>query len=153
MRAENFDSIKFNTIFALIMELHVTIDWCEKNYSASLATEGLGAVITTAKTETDVIKKFQETFDFHIEGMKEDGDTIPAYITNGDYKFVYERTMSATLRNLQQYTTLSAISRVTGIKHAQLSHYANGTSRPRAEQKNRILQGLHTIGQECLSAQ
>lgn len=68
------------------MKLHVTIDWCKKNYSASLATEGLGAVIATAKTEADAIKKFQEAFDFHIE-------------------------------------------------------------------ENRILQGLHTIGQECLSAQ
>jgi hypothetical protein len=37
------------------MELHVTIDWCEKNYSASLATEGMGVVIATAKTEAILV--------------------------------------------------------------------------------------------------
>jgi len=133
-------------------KLTVTIDWCEKNYSASLVKDEIGVIVATAKTESDVKEKFKESLQFHIEGMVADNDEVPQYLANGEYEICYEYTLSATLHNIQQYTSLSAISRVTGIKHAQLSHYANAVSRPKEKQKERIISGLHQIGRVCLAA-
>lgn len=134
-----------------MQKLIIKIDWCEKNYSASLVSNEIGVIIATAKTEAEAKDKFHEALKFHIDGMIADNDTVPSYLSNNEYEFVYEYTLSATLHNIQQYTSLTAISKVTGIKHAQLSHYANAVSRPKQKQKDRIINGLHQIGRECLA--
>lgn len=116
------------------MEIVVKVDWIEKNFVASIASKDLGAVIVTDKTEQGVKNKFADAFDFHTEGKFE------------GVKFVYEYSVSAKLQIALQYTTLAVLSRITGIKHAQLSHYANSVSIPRKPQYDKIMYGIHTIG-------
>ena len=127
----------------------VTIDWCNKNYSAFIGEKIGGVVIVTDKSLDRLKKKLQSAVNTHIESMEEDA---AEWLRSGDYTFVYEFTMSATLQNALNYTTLAAISRITGIRHAQLSHYANAVSRPKPQQCDKIISGLHTIGNACLAA-
>ena len=127
----------------------VTIDWCNKNYSAFIGEKIGGVVIVTDKSLDGLKKKLQSAVNTHIESMEEDA---AEWLRSGDYTLEYEFTMSATLQNALNYTTLAAISRITGIRHAQLSHYANAVSRPKQQQSDKIISGLHTIGNACLAA-
>lgn len=133
-------------------QIKVTVDWCGKNYASYISDPRLnGVVISTGKTFNELKRDTEENLQFHIEGCLADGDPISESIVNGDYELVYEKRVSAILHEAQQFTTLAALSRVTGIRHAQLSHYANAVSRPRPEQCDRIIEGLHTIGKELQS--
>ena len=68
----------------------------------------------------------------------------------GEYEFDIELGTSALLRKCEQFTSLAAIARASGISQQQLSHYANGLRSPRPEQRRRIVEGIHRIGKECL---
>lgn len=127
----------------------VTIDWCNKNYSAFIGEKIGGVVIVTDKSLEGLKKKLQEAVEFHFEGL---GSEATDWMKHKDYQFAYTYTISATLQNALNYTTLAAISRITGIRHAQLSHYANAVSRPKQQQSDKIISGLHTIGNACLAA-
>ena len=108
-------------------QIKVTVDWCGKNYASYISDPRIyGVVLSTGKT---------------FEKLKEETEE----------ELVYEKRISAILHEAQQYTTLAALSRVTGIRHAQLSHYANAISKPRPEQRERIVEGLRQIGTSCLA--
>ena len=130
----------------------MTVDWCGKNYASYIKDPRInGLVLSTGKTYEDLQRETEEGLRFHIEGCLADGDELPEFVRNGDYELVYEKRVSAILHEAQQYTTLAALSRVTGIRHAQLSHYANAVSQPRPEQRERIVEGLHKIAESCLA--
>ena len=130
----------------------IPVDWCGKNYAAYICDERIcGVVLATGKTFEDLQKDAEEGIRTHIEGCLLDNDPIPESIQKGEYILEYEKRISAILHEAQQYTTLSALSRITGIKHAQLSHYANAVSQPRPAQRTRILEGIHKIGESCLA--
>lgn len=134
----------------MVMEkIIVKVDWCGKNYASYISDPRInGLVISTGRTFEDLRKETEEGLQFHLEGCIYDGDPISEDIKNGNYELVYEKRVSAILHEAQQFTTLAALSRATGIRHAQLSHYANAVSKPRPEQCARIIEGLHTIGRE-----
>ena len=81
----------------------------------------------------------------------QDGEVLPDWLVRGDYEFDVELGMAALLRKCEQFTSLAAISRASGINQQQLSHYASGLRTPRQEQRKRIIDGIHRIGQEFLS--
>lgn len=60
-------------------------------------------------------------------------------------------TTMKLLHAYEPYFTLSALSYASGINQHQLSHYANGLKRPRPQQRQRIVEGMHKIGRELLS--
>ena len=47
--------------------------------------------------------------------------------------------------------TKSGLEKLTGINQKQLWHYANGISRPRQAQKQKIENALHRLGSELMS--
>ena len=46
---------------------------------------------------------------------------------------------------------MAAISRATGINQKQLTHYASSLKEPRPVQRERIISGLHRIGEAFLA--
>ena len=56
-----------------------------------------------------------------------------------------------TIHACEPYASLAALSRATGINQRLLSHYANGLRHPRPGQRQRIVDGVHSIGRELLS--
>lgn len=133
--------------------LTVHVGWSGKNFCCGLS-EGIGGVIAvTAKTLPKLKEEFEQSLRWHIDGCIADGDTLPEYLVTGDYEIVYELDTAAILQDAEYYTTMAAISRVTGINQKLLSHYANALKIPRPVQRQRIIDGLHTIGQQFLAIQ
>ncbi len=133
-------------------KIRVDVSWCENNFSASLGDNVPGAVVFTADTFVDLQKEAQESLDFHVEGMIDDGDEVPQWLVNKEYEFEY-KFLDATslLRAYGPYLSLAAISRASGINQHQLSHYANGLKKARATQRERIVDGIHKIGKELMA--
>lgn len=129
----------------------VNVSWFGKNYGAALGDNVPGAVVLTAKTFEQLQHDVQETLRFHVNGMLEDGEDVPQWLASGDYKFEYRLDTAALLQSCGAYATLAAISRVTGMNERQLSHYANGTKKPRQRQRQRIVEGLHKIGRALIA--
>ncbi len=132
-------------------EINIEVRWTDKNYCCAWSMEGFGAVICTNKTLSGLKEEFEESLRWQIESMVEDGEGVPEWLVKGEYVVKYELHTSALLREAEKFTTMSAISKVTGINVKQLSHYATSTKNPRPEQRKRIIEGLHTIGQNILS--
>lgn len=132
-------------------KVKVDLYWAEKNFNCGWAYPGIGSIIVSEKTQEKVKQAFMEALSFHIEGMLEDGDNVPEWLAKGDYEIVFQPHISAILREIEQYTTMAALSRASGINQRQLSHYANSIKEPRKEQRERIISGIHKIGQELMS--
>lgn len=131
--------------------IRVDVSWTEDNFGCVWSDEDSGTVVVTAKTLDKLKADFEESLRFHIEGCLEDGDELPEYLVKGDYKIEYVLNTAALLRDAEEYTTMAAISRASGINQKQLSHYASGHKQPRPMQVERIKAGLHRIGSQLLA--
>lgn len=126
----------------------VNIDWCEKNFAAIIDKRINGVVCVTNRDLAALKNEINKTLQFHIDGCIKDGDKLPEWLIKRKYEYIYKYTDSALLRIAQKYTTLAAISKASGIKQGQLSHYANATSRPQQAQHERIVAGIKKISKE-----
>jgi predicted RNase H-like HicB family nuclease len=131
-------------------KIKVIISWSGDNYAAT-CTEVNGAVIVTNKTFEGVKRDFESAFKFHIKGSVADGDDIPDNIKKGKYTFDYELHVSAILHDLDGLVTRAALSRMTGINEKQLGHYLSGFRRPRPEQREKIISGVHKLGRRLIA--
>ena len=131
--------------------IDVKVYWADKNYCCGWSDDSIGSIVCTHKTLDGVKQAFEESLEFHMEGMEADGDAIPAWYVNKDYTINYTLEVSALLRSMEAFTTMAAISRATGINQKQLSHYASSIKVPRMQQRERIIEGLHRIGEAFLA--
>lgn len=134
-------------------KLQVHVGWSGKNFCCGLSEDICGTIVVTAKTLAKLKEDFEESLRFHIEGCIADGDALPDYMANGDYVIDYVLDSAAMLQEAERFTTMAAISRVTGINQKLLSHYANAIKIPRPAQRQRIVDGLHQIGRTILAVQ
>jgi len=125
----------------------VNIDW-ENNYGAY--SEEVSGCVATNKTLEGVKQAYIEALEFHLQGVRADGDEIPAAM-QGKYRLDYVLNVRALLHYFERVLTRSALSRVTGINERQLGHYITGHRKPRPEQRKKIVEGLHRIGNEINS--
>lgn len=132
-------------------KIKVEIYWTDKNYCCAWAFEGFGAVVCTDKTLDGLKSRFTEALQVQISDMAADGEDVPRWLVDGDYSVEYNLAVSALLRQAEQFTTMAAISRVTGINQKLLSNYASSVKIPREPQRRRIVEGLHAIGRQFLS--
>ncbi len=135
-------------------KIRVDVQWCDKNFGASLGDNVPGAVVVTAKTYEELQREVPESLRFHVEGMLLDGDDVPQWLVNGDYELDYNLVdVTTVLRAYEPFVSLAALSHASGINQHQLSHYANGIKHPRPQQRKRIIDGMHKIGRELLSVE
>ena len=128
-------------------KIKVEVEWSSKNFAATLGGNVPGCVVVTAKTYAKLQKEVKDALEFHIQGMIKDGAEVPQWLVDGDYEFKWcLMDAAALLQSLEGMTTIAAIARATGINERLLSHYANGIKRPSAKQRQRILDGIHLIG-------
>ena len=134
-------------------KIKVFVGWSEKNYSAATNDYDRlnGIVIATGVTFEKLQKEFQSALQFHIEGCLEDGDKLPEWLSSGQYELDYILETSALIHSLDGILTRSAIARATGINERQIGHYASGHRTPRPQQRERIVNGIHTISRELAS--
>ena len=132
-------------------KIHVDVSWSGDNFCCAWEDEQGGAVLVTAKTFQKLKDDFAEAVHLHVQGCVADGDTFPDYLRRGDYEIDYDMDASALIRNAETFTTMSAISRISGINRKQLSHYANGIKHPRPIQLARIKAALAIIGTQLIA--
>lgn len=132
-------------------KIHVDVSWTGDNFCGSWDDGHEGVVLVTAKSFQKLKDDFTESIRLHIQGCVEDGDVFPEYLVSGDYDIEYNLDAAALIRNAETFTTMSAISRISGINQKQLSHYANGVKHPRPIQIARIKAALAIIGTQLLS--
>ena len=125
----------------------VNIDW-ENNYGAY--SEELSGCVATHKTLEGVKQAYIEALEFHLDGLRADGDEIP-WVIQGRYRLDFVLNVRALLHYFDGLLTRSALSRVTGINERQLGHYITGHRKPRPDQRQKIVEGLHRIGKEINS--
>lgn len=123
----------------------ILVDW-DRNYSAATKDERI-ACIATGRSLEELRINFERSLKLHLQGMKEDGEDIPAEFSE-DYELVYYLTGKALMHYVDQYVTRKALSRETGINLQQLSHYAKGHRNPRPEMQEKIIQGIRNIGKQ-----
>ena len=105
---------------------------------------GFGETLATAKVDA------QTVLDFYIGMLKKSGKEFPE-ILQGEYELCFEFDIEALLKYVDGIVTKTALSKASGINPSQLSHYSSGLKKPRKEQRERIIKGLHTLGRELLS--
>lgn len=131
--------------------IKIEIHWCEKNFACAYDYPDFGCIVVTNKTLDGLKKAFIESLQWHIESAIEDGEFVPEFFQSGDYVIDFELATSALLRTAEQYTTMAALSRVTGINQRLLSNYASEVKKPRPAQREKIISGLREIGNSMLS--
>lgn len=131
----------------------VIVAWCGDNFGGTFGKEIPGGAAFTFRSFPDAERVARETLEFHVAGLIEEApDSVPRWLADGDYELAFEfPDISSMLRAYGAYVSLAAISRASGISQGLLSHYVNGLKKPRAEQRRRIIEGMHKIGQELLS--
>ncbi len=126
-------------------EVFVRIGRTENNYAACV--EGLDGFVCTADSFEDLKKEVKEGIEFHLEGLREDGDEVPEVFNSG-YTLVFKWDVDSLLDYYKGIFTKAALERITGINQTQLGHYAAGRSKPRKQQIMKIEKALHKLGEE-----
>ena len=86
-------------------------------------------------------QNLNEAIELHIEGMLEDGDTIPYF---KEYLFKIDMTYF-----FKKYPiSISGIAKYSGINRSLLSQYANGIKCPSLMQTKKIQESIRRIGEE-----
>lgn len=129
----------------------VTVGMTENNYSAYVNI-GDGIAVATGKTFEELKKQMNEAVEFHLEGMREDGDEIPE-VFNSEYELVFHFDPESLLRHYSGIFTNAALQRLTGINQRQIQRYASGVSKPRLSQAKKIENALHNLGKELLAVE
>ena len=65
------------------MKYAIVIEKADSNYSAYVPD--LPGCVATGVTSEEAEKEIREAIEFHIEGMKEDGEAIPVPSSSVDY--------------------------------------------------------------------
>ena len=73
----------------MMEKIIVNVAWSDKNFGGSLGSNVPGVVVFTAPTFEALQKEARESLEFHVEGLMENGEDIPAWLKNGDYELVY----------------------------------------------------------------
>ena len=110
--------------------------YCNENFPFGVLGEGA----TIEEAERD----FLATFDaFRAEHKERTGEEVNA-------TFTFVKDMSAILQECKAFISFAYLSQITGISKAMLSQYACGTRKPKPAQREKIVSGIHQIGQNCL---
>lgn len=128
-----------------MVKVVVTVELSENNYSAFL--ESLPGCASTGKSFDELKRNITEAVEFHLEGMREDGDYIPEPFTK-KYQLVFRFDPESLLQHYNGIFTNAALERITGINQRQLQRYASGISKPRRQQAEKIENALHKLGKE-----
>lgn len=105
---------------------------------------GFGDTVDEAKEDA------RNVLDYYIETLHKVGRPLPDAL-QGEYELAFEFDVEALLKYIDGTITKTALARASGINPAQLSHYSSGMKKPRREQREKIISGLHRIAKDLLA--
>ncbi len=77
-------------------KIRIIVDYTD-NYAACPADDRI-ACVSTGRTLDEVKKNIEEGLRFHIEGMREDGEAIPAEFLDSSWELEWELTARAAAK-------------------------------------------------------
>ena len=99
----------------------------------------------TGRTVEEAKKDFIDAYKDIIELMEEDGHRYE------DLEFDYHYDIPSFLEYYAYALSLAGLERISGINQRQLSHYINGTSKPRKTTVERFRNNLKAFAEELQS--
>lgn len=89
-----------------------------------------------------------------IRLLKKDNkpENIPS-ILKGKYEITYQFDLESLINFYKGVFTNRALERITGVNQTLIHQYSVGLKKPRATQKKKIEQALHSLGEELLAVQ
>jgi len=129
-------------------QIHVILELGKDGYGVSFKeienVFGFGETVELAKKDA---KDALESFMYVLNKFQK---PVPE-ILQDEYELIFEFDIEALLKYLDGTVTKTALAKASGINATQLSHYSSGLKKPRKEQRERIIKGLHKLGEELLS--
>ena len=111
------------------------IECTDNNYCAYL--KEVDGVAATGTTITEIKERLTDALEDLIGACETTGYEIPEVLKNG-YTVEFMMDVKSLLSVYYGIFTKSALERLTGINQKQLWHYANGLSKPRKAQREKI---------------
>jgi len=126
--------------------IKVTIERGADNYGGY--SENVPGIYGAGDTVNEVKQNIMEA----IELLKENNsdENIPDEL-KGEYKLHFHLDLVSLLSYYKGIFTNAALERITGINQKQLQHYSTGLKKPRIQQRKKIENALHNLGEELLS--
>ena len=110
--------------------------------------ENLPGVYGAGETVAEAKKNLEEGLVLYIKHNE-----VPAWLKNGQYKFIHKFDSQSFLNYFKGIFTNSALEKISGINQRQINHYATGKKRPRPEQLKRIERGIHKLADELMAVE
>lgn len=128
--------------------LTVVVEKADTNYSCYL--EGLDGIIATGSTVAELKTRITEAIELYIDTCKEVDIELPEQLY-GDYELAFKMDVASLLGCYTGIFTKSGLERITGVNQKLLWHYANGIKEPRPQQRVKIENALHRLGEELIA--
>ena len=129
-------------------QIHVVLELGKDGYG--IWFEELENVFGFGETVEAAKKDAKAALEGYIVALNRCNQPVPE-ILKGEYELVFEFDTKALLKHIDGIVTKKAISEASGINKSQLTHYSSGLKKPRKEQREKIINGLHKLGRELLS--
>lgn len=126
----------------------VVIERAENNFSAYV--QDVDGITATGESIDEIKSSIINAIEEYKSACKDLGLEVPAEL-RGDYEIAFELDIQSFLMIYQGIFTKSGLEKLTGINQKQLWHYANGVTKPRQAQRQKIESALHRLGNELLS--
>ncbi|MCQ2188060.1 MAG: type II toxin-antitoxin system HicB family antitoxin [Bacteroidales bacterium] len=126
----------------------VVIERAENNFSAYV--QDVDGITATGESIDEIKSSIINAIEEYKSACKNLGLEVPVEL-RGDYEIAFELDIQSFLMIYQGIFTKSGLEKLTGINQKQLWHYANGVTKPRQAQRQKIESALHRLGNELLS--
>ena len=129
-------------------QIHVTLELGKDGYGIWFEeipnVFGFGETVEAAKMDA------KAALDGYMVALGRCNQSVPE-ILQGEYELIFQFDVEALLKYINGTVTKTALAKASGINPTQLSHYSSGLKKPRKEQREKIIAGLHKLGQELIS--
>lgn len=103
-------------------------------------------IFAMGDTMQELKQSVDDAIDSIIEYTPED-----AKVFREEYEIKYKFDTESLLQYYKGILGNPALEKLTGINQKQIHHYATGLKKPRKEQRQKIQEGLHKLGNELLA--
>jgi predicted RNase H-like HicB family nuclease len=129
-------------------QLHVILELGKDGYGVWFEelphVFGFGVTVEAAQADA------KTALEGYVIALNKCNQPIPEILQN-EYDLVYQFDVEALLKYIDGTVTKTALAKAAGINPVQLSHYSSGLKKPRKQQREKIIAGLHKLGRDLLS--
>jgi len=129
-------------------QIHVTLELGKDGYGVWFKelpnVFGFGETVENAKADA------RAALEGYIVALNRCNQPIPE-ILQDEYELIYQFDVESLLKYINGTVTKTALAKASGINPTQLSHYSSGLKKPRKQQREKIIAGLHKLGRDLLS--